>query len=119
MRKTKTNPRLAKLIGMLKVRSRDENAPIWRSVAKKLERPTRHYADVNISKINRHTSKDETVLVPGKVLGAGVLDHPVTVAALSFSSSARDKIASAKGKCTLIEKLIEENPSGKGIRIIQ
>jgi len=116
---TKTNPRLTKLIEMLKAKSREENVSIWRSVAERLERPTRHYAEVNISKINRHTSKNETVLVPGKVLGAGTLDHPVTVAALSFSSSANDKITSAKGKCTLIEKLIEENPSGKGVRIIQ
>jgi len=116
---TKTNPRLAKLIETLKARSREENVPIWRSVAERLERPVRHYAEVNISNINRNTSKNETVLVPGKVLGAGALDHPVTVAALSFSLSAKDKITSAKGKCTLIEKLIEENPSGKGVRIIQ
>ncbi|MDI6888272.1 MAG: 50S ribosomal protein L18e [Methanocellales archaeon] len=115
----KTNPRLTKLIETLKARSREENVSIWRSVAERLERPTRRYAEVNISKINRHTSKNETVLVPGKVLGAGALDHPVTVAALSFTPSANDKITSAKGECTLIEELIEKKPSGKGVRIIQ
>ena len=34
-------------------------------------------AEVNISEINRHTSPDEMVLVPGKVLGNGILDHKV------------------------------------------
>ncbi|MDI6860017.1 MAG: 50S ribosomal protein L18e [Methanocellales archaeon] len=115
----KTNPRLVKLIEELKAKSREEEVAIWRDIAKRLERPTRNYAEVNVGRINRHAVEGETVLVPGKVLGSGVLDHPVTVAALDFSLSARDKITNVKGKCITIEQLVEVNPSGKGVRIIQ
>ncbi|MDD3421824.1 MAG: hypothetical protein PHS47_05970 [Methanocellales archaeon] len=43
----------------------------------------------------------------------------MTIVALDFSLSARDKITNVKGKCLTIEQLIEDNPSGKGVRIIQ
>ena len=65
------------------------------------------------------TTEDETVLVPGKVLGSGTLDHKVQVAALDFSQKAEDKIASAGGKCLDINLLLEENPTGSGVKIIQ
>ena len=115
----KTNPRLVKLVQDLKTKSREEKVAIWRDIAKRLERPTRNYAEVNVGQINRYASEGETVLVPGKVLGSGILEHPMEIAALDFSLSARDKITNVKGKCITIEQLIEGNPSGKGVRIIQ
>ncbi len=116
---TKTNPRLIKLIESLKAKSREEDVMIWRDVAKRLERPTRNYPKVNLSQINRNTKKNETVLVPGKVISAGMLGHPVTIAGLGFSKVAVDKIKSVKGKSMMIEQLIKDNPKGTGIRIIQ
>ena len=115
----KTNPQINQLIKILKEKARQEEAPIWRDLAKRLEKSTRSQAEVNLSRINRHTSDDEIVLVPGKVLGSGALDHKVQVAALDFSQKAEDKIASAGGKCLDINLLIEENPQGSGIRIIE
>ncbi len=87
----KTNPRIVSLILTLKERANGDSAPIWKDVAKRLEAPSRNYAAVNISKINRHTAEDDVLLIPGKVLGAGLLDHPVTVAAVTFSESAVEK----------------------------
>lgn len=115
----KTNPRLIKLIESLKAKSREEDVMIWKDIAKRLERPTRNYSKVNLSQINRNTKKNETVLVPGKVISAGTLDHPVTVAGLGFSKVAVDKIKSVKGKSMTIEQLIKDNPKGTGVRIIQ
>jgi large subunit ribosomal protein L18e len=74
---------------------------------------------VNVSKINRHAAENDVILVPGKVLGAGLLDHAVTVVALDFSSSAEVKITEAGGKCLSIEEIIEANPKGSGIRIFR
>ncbi|MDY6965943.1 MAG: 50S ribosomal protein L18e [Halobacteriota archaeon] len=113
----KTNPRITELIDDLKAKSRQEGVPIWRDIAKRLERPTRNYSEVNLSRINRHSKDGETVLIPGKVLGAGLIDHPMNVAALDFSLTAKEKIE-AKGKCFSIEGLMEENPKGSGVRII-
>jgi len=74
---------------------------------------------VNISKIARYTEKNDTVVVPGKVLAAGELTEPVTVAALGFSSRAKEKIEEAKGRALSIDELVEENPSGSGVRILK
>ncbi len=115
----KTNPRIISLILTLKERANENSAPIWRDIAKRLEMPSRNYAAVNISKINRHTANDDVLLIPGKVLGAGLLDHPVTVAALTFSDSAVDKITEAGGKCLSLEEIMEANPKGSGIRIFR
>lgn len=115
----KTNPRLLKLIFDLKAQSREHNVPLWRDIAERFEKPARHYAAVNVSKINRHSKENETILVPGKVLGTGIIDHPVTVAALNFSVAAEELIVGAKGECLSIEQLMKANPAGKGVRIIR
>ena len=115
----KTNPRIARLIGDLKAASRENGAPLWRDIAKRLEKPSRNYAAVNLSKINRHTQPNDTVLVAGKVLASGDLEHSVTVAALNFSSQAMSKILASGGKCLAIEKLMAEHPKGSGIKILR
>jgi large subunit ribosomal protein L18e len=115
----KTNPRILKLIFDLKAQSRDQKVNLWRDIAERLEKPARNYAAVNISKINRHTKENEVILVPGKVLGSGAMDHPVTVAALNFSAAAEEIISGANGKCMTIEQLMKANPAGKGVRIIR
>ena len=113
-----TNVYLRRLIRLLRKAYRMHGAPIWRAVAEKLDRPRRKRIVVNVSRINRYTSPGDVVVVPGKVLGAGVIDHPVTVAAIGFSKSAREKIEAAKGRCIPIEELIKENPRGSGVKII-
>lgn len=116
---TKTNPNIIELIGNLKEKSYKEKALIWKDVAKRLERPTRRRPQVNISKINRHSNDNETILVPGKVLGSGELDHKVHVVALSFSNRAEEKIGSSGGECLDIFEIMEKNPKGSKIRIIE
>lgn len=116
---TKTNPNLKKIAASLKEKSNAENAAIWKDIAKKILKPTRTAAEVNISEINRHTSADEVIVVPGKVLGNGTLDHKVDVAAMSFSASAEEKIQTAGGQCMDILEVAEKNPKGTGIKIMQ
>jgi len=119
MKLTKTNPKITELIGNLKEKSYREEVNIWKNVAKKLERSKRRYAEVNISQINRHSSPDETILVPGKILGSGELDHKVNVVAPDFSKRAEEKIDAAGGKCLDILEILDENPKGSKIRIIE
>ena len=115
----KTNPRISLLIDSLKAKSREQNVGIWRDIAQRLDKPNRLYAEINLSKINRYSKENETVIVPGKVLGTGNISHPVTVAALNFSMTAEMLIADAQGKCLSIEQLMETNPTGKGVRILK
>ena len=58
-----------------------------------------------------------TMWASGKVLGAGVIEHSITIGAVSFSETARVKIKNAGGTVMLIEKLVETNPDGKGVKI--
>jgi large subunit ribosomal protein L18e len=59
---------------------------------------------VNLFKINRHTKKGEAVIVQGKVLAKGSLDHPVKIAAKGFSKNALKKIEDAGGKVISTEE---------------
>lgn len=106
------------LIKLLKKVARENKANIWRYVAELLQKPRRLRPQVNISKINRYTKDGDTIIIPGKVLGAGNLDHKVTVAAYSYSESAKEKIENAGGKVISIQDLINENPKGSNVKII-
>lgn len=112
------NPELLSAIRSLKKKAHESDAPIWRDVADSLGASKRRRIAVNLSRLNRHTKAKETVVVPGKVLGSGVLTHPVSVAAFSFSTQARVKIAKAKGKCLSLSDLLEANPKGSNVKII-
>jgi len=119
VKKTKTtNPELINLIRLLKKHSRENKADIWRDIAERLAKPRKQRVAVNISRLNRYTQKKETVVVPGKVLGAGEITHPITVAAFSFSVQAKEKITAAKGKCLSFLDLIKKNPKGSNVKII-
>lgn len=107
-----------KLIEELRKLSREEDVNLWERIAKELSRSRSNRRRVNVWKINRYTEDGETIIVPGKVLGNGVLEHPVEVAAYRFSTSAKKKIKRVGGKAMAIEDLIKENPSGSEVKII-
>ena len=113
-----SNPELIKTIRLLKKSAKENDAKIWRKIAEALTKTKRQRIAVNLSRVNRYTKEGETVAVPGKVLAAGAIDHPVTVSAFSFSESAMAKIKMAKGKCISYADLIKKNPKGTGVRII-
>ncbi len=113
-----TNQNLKELIYELKKESSIQESSIWKRLAKDLEKPTRRKKVVNISRINRYSKENDTIIVPGKVLGSGLLDHSLIVAAFSFSQSAKDRIQDAKGKCLSIQELMKKNPKGSNIKII-
>ncbi|MFT4890683.1 MAG: large subunit ribosomal protein L18e [Halobacteriales archaeon] len=115
---SKTNPRLTDLIAELKSVSRDGGGDVWEDVANRLEKPRSTHAEVNLGRIERYAKEDETVVVPGKVLGSGVLRKNVTVAAVDFSSTAETKIEQA-GEAIQLEQALDNNPSGSNVRVIR
>jgi len=114
-----TNPEIWKLIVELEKKSKSEKSKIWKRVSEELRKPRRNRTSVNLSQINRHTVNDDTVLVPGKVLGSGELEHKVCIAALSFSEEAVNKTKKSGGECITIQELIKRNPSGTKVKIIK
>jgi large subunit ribosomal protein L18e len=115
MKKTgSTNKHLVSLIQDLKEYAGKENSAFWKRIVKDLEKPSRNRRKVNLVKINDCSKDGEVVIIPGKVLGVGSLDHKVTVVAFQFSESASEKL---KDKLT-IRELFEKNPKIKDARIL-
>ncbi len=113
------NPELLSLINALRKKAKESNAAIWMDVADRLSSSRRRRVAVNLSRLNRYAKEKETLVVPGKVLGSGKIEHPLVVAAFTFSEQAQSKILSAKGKCLAIQDLLETNPKGSNIRIME
>ncbi len=104
-----TDPRLRKLLGVL----RKSSSAFWKKVAWELSRPRRRRVAVNLGKINRLAKEGYVVVVPGKVLGGGHLNKAVKVAAYAFSKKAAEEIKRAGGTALTLEELFKENPEGK------
>ena len=109
-----TNQNLVKLILDLKMLSNKEKVKIWKVIALELERPTRSRRSINISRIDRYSKLNETIIVPGKVLGTGVLTKKVNIAAYQFSDSAKSKLKEHMS----IQDIMKKNPKGKDLRIL-
>jgi large subunit ribosomal protein L18e len=115
----KKNSELISLIKLLKEESWKRKAPVWRDLAKRLEKSSKNWAEVNISHIKRYAKKNDTIVIPGKLLGAGYIEIPVTVAVFKSSENAIEKIKSAGGKVITIQDLLKNNPKGTGVRIFK
>ena len=91
---------------------------IWRDVSKYLMAPQKNRVEKNLGDLHNVTNEGDVVIVPGKVLANGTLTKKITIACYSISKSAANKLEASKIKRISIEQLMDENPSGKGVRII-
>ncbi len=114
-----TNPQVRKLLRQLREQGKQQKVKIWRELAERLEGSRRSRPEVNLGQLNRFTDEGGVVVVPGKVLAAGKLDHSVNVAALMFSAPAKRKVVAAGGSVMTLEQLVEQNPSGKGLKLME
>lgn len=101
----KTNPRLRELIIRLKKQNNLE-------IANLLAIPRRKAVVVNIEKLNKETKPGDKVIVPGKLLGKGEMQHGITIAAYSMSRDARRKLKS----CKIVD--IQDIINDKDIKIV-
>jgi len=113
-----TNPILKALIENLKEKSFETRNNFLKDIAEKLNKPRRQRIEVNIAHIERHTKKNDFIVVPGIVLGYGELTKPVTISAWKFSKPAKEKIEKSKGKAISIEELVEKNPRGTNVKML-
>jgi len=112
------NHRREELVARLKSAGReDDGANVWLDLADRLEGPRRTHAEVNLGRIERYAREGETIAVPGKVLGSGVIETAVTVAAASFSESARRKIDLAGGETQRLDEAATDDPDD--VRVVR
>jgi large subunit ribosomal protein L18e len=106
------------LIRRLEDASRQGGSGIWSAVASELSKVRRNRREVNVHRISKHTGDGDVVVVPGKVLGDGVMGHKVEVAAYRFTAQAERKIKDAGGRTMSILELVEKNPKGGKIKLM-
>jgi len=102
----------------LKRASTKNDAPIWKRIAEFALKPSSIRRVVNVNKISKLTKADDVIIVPGKVLGTGIISHKITMCSFSISNSAVDKIIEAGGKIISFSEMIKKFPTGKGVTII-
>lgn len=81
---------------------------LWKRVHSLLSVPARRRVSVNIYKINKYTKDGDNVVVPGKVLSVGAMDHKVNIAALEYSGKAKEMLGSANCKMLSIKEMMSQ-----------
>jgi large subunit ribosomal protein L18e len=112
------NPELHRVVVELRRAAHAHDAPIWNSVADRLERARHQGTPVNVGHLERIAGAEETVVVPGKLLADGPLSKRLTVAAFSYSAGARSKVHAAGGTALTISELLKAKPDGAGVRLL-
>jgi len=113
-----TNPELVSTINFLKLKGRQTQTPLWSAVARYLGKSRRSRITLNLGEVSRHVSDGAVLVVPGKVLSSGEPARMLTIAAFKFTPETMTKVEKAGGRCIPIQKLVEENPNGNGVRLL-
>jgi large subunit ribosomal protein L18e len=98
--------------------SKKSKQRIWKDVSETLLSPRKNRSSVNVAEISRNSKDGSKIIVAGKVLGAGSIDHKVTVAAFAFSQGAKTKIVASGGECLDIAEFARITPNVKDVLII-
>lgn len=106
------------MVKQLKVASAKNKAPIWSKLAQFALKPKSAKRVVNLTKINDLTKDNAVVIVPGKILATGKIDHKITLSSFSISNSAAKKVIESGGKILSFSEIIEKFPNGNGVQII-
>jgi large subunit ribosomal protein L18e len=113
----KLNPEIVETITLAKKNKK------WLEVAGVLSSPRRNKVALNLDEIEKKAEKEKikenTIVVPGKVLGQGDLKKKVKVVALSFSQQAIEKMKKDKINFSTIKEEIKNNPDGKNMKVIR
>jgi len=83
-----------------------------------LAKPRRRKVEVNLSKIDKYAKNGSIILIPGKVLGAGMLTKKVTVSAFAFSESAKKMIEANGGKLMSINELLDAKTAPNDVLLL-
>lgn len=113
-----TNQELFNTIRELVKYSNSTGFAVYKAVANKLSSSASQRAKVNLSKIEKFVKEGETIIVPGKILGDGVLlKKNITIVGFNISESAIEKINKAGSKFVKISEFLSKKPNNK-LRII-
>ncbi len=111
--KRKRNPDLVETLFITK-----KNAK-WYDLCHRLTASRRTMQKMNLDEIDEKTKEGDTVVVAGKVLGAGNVSKKIRVCALSFSASAREKLKEKKCEIVEIKEEEKKNKNAQGVLFLK
>jgi large subunit ribosomal protein L18e len=112
------NTLVGNIVWTLRKAFKKNKTSIWKFLEHEISKPRSIRRVVNISRLSSVTKNDEVIIVPGKVLGSGEMDHKLTVCAFSISEMAAKKITDVGGNVITLNELVDRYPDGRGVRII-
>ncbi|MCL5100085.1 MAG: 50S ribosomal protein L18e [Candidatus Marsarchaeota archaeon] len=86
-----------------------KRAKLWKRLYKLTARPTRRRVEVDLYKIDKNSSSGDNIIVPGKVLSAGALSHPVSITAIAFSGSATESLKGSKCEIVALPEMMKRS----------
>jgi len=118
MKELKKKQRTNEIVKGLRKVSSERKEAIWKDLAVRLSKPSRQRTVTNVDKLAEMAEKNKgkTLVVPGKVLGRGLMEVNADVGALAFSEKALVKI---KGKSLSFEELIDSKKKASEIVIVK
>ena len=108
MKKGTTSYHTQGLINDFEKLSRKTKKPLFERIVNELKKSARQKRDINLSKINRYSVEGSNVIVLGKVLSSGEMDHKINIIAFYYSASALDKLKKKGCTAKLIDDLAKE-----------
>lgn len=105
-------------ITLLREAGKTSGRRIWMDMLKRLKSHKSQMSKVNISKVSNLTQEGDVILIPGKVLGGGLIDHRIHIGAFAFSGVAVEKIRRADGEPLSIQAFIQKYINHKGLIIL-
>ncbi len=96
---------LAQLKG---VSREDHYKGLWKRVFKLSAVPARSRRTVNLYKINKYSVEGDSIIVPGKVLGEGQMDHKISITAMEYSERAKLNLKSNNCTVRRLEDILKE-----------
>ena len=118
MKELKKKQRTNEIVKGLRKASTERKEAIWKDLAVRLSKPSRQRTVTNVDKLAEMAEKNKgkTLVVPGKVLGRGLMEVNADISALAFSEKALVKI---KGKALSFEELIDSKKKASEIVIVK
>ncbi len=113
-----SNPAKIQTLTLLRQAGKKSGRRVWHDMSKRLESHKSQMSNVNVSKVSTLTKEGDVILVPGKVLGSGIIDHKIHIGAFSFSGVAIEKIRRADGEPLSVQAFIEKYINHKGLIIL-
>jgi len=73
----------------------------------------RKHIKVNLWKLNKYSKQDDNLIVPGKVLSVGTIDHKITICAIDFSELALQRLKESDSNIIKIDQAINKTENIK------